>query len=310
MQEIVECVMNVSEGRNLATLKAITDEIQAIENSFLLHVCSDPDHHRSVVSFMGTPASIVRAAFFATTKAVELIDLTKHQGVHPRIGAVDVVPFVPIREVSMEQCVNIARQLGEQVGLETGIPVFLYGQAATRPGFENLAQIRKGGSEKLGELIESDPDQRPDFGPARIHPTAGAMAIGARPLLIAFNIIMNSSRVDLAHQIAGKIRESGGGLTGVKALGFHLAQRNRAQVSMNVTNYRQSPLLEIFNRVRQEAHRLGIGVEYSEIIGLAPQNALEGDAVRALQLHDFHPDQILENSIRRALENQESEDRR
>jgi glutamate formiminotransferase len=302
MQEIIECVMNISEGRDMAKLKTITDEIQTIENSFLLHISSDPDHHRTVISFIGTPSSIAQAAFAATTKAVELIDLTKHKGVHPRIGTVDVIPFVPISGVSMEQCVQIAHRLAEKIGRELKIPVYLYGEAATRPAFENLAHIRKGGFEQLGELIEKDPSKKPDFGPTRIHPTAGALAVGARQLLIAFNVYLESSDVEIAREIAASIRESGGGLAGVKALGFYIEHRDRAQVSMNVTAYRQSPLLQIFNRICAEAHRLGIEVDSSEIVGLAPQDALEEGAVGALRLKNFDPDQILENSIYKALE--------
>lgn len=302
MQEIVECVMNISEGRDMAKLESVADEIRAIESAFLLHVCSDPDHHRAVFSFIGTPCSIGHAAFAATTKAVELIDLTQHVGVHPRIGAVDVVPFVPVQGVSMEQCVQIAHRVAEKMGRELEIPVYLYGEAATRPAFEHLVRIRKGEFEKLGEHIGKDPSRKPDFGPTRVHPTAGGIAVGARQPLIAFNVYLESWDVDIARQIAASIRESGGGLAGVKALGFFIAHRNRAQVSMNVMNFRQTPLMKIFNRIRTEARRLGIGIGSSEIVGLVPQDALGKDAIRALKLEDFAPNQILENSIKRAMD--------
>ena len=294
--------MNVSEGRDAARLEAIADEIRAIENAFLLHFCSDPDHHRTVFSFIGTSSSIARAAFAATFKGVELIDLTQHQGVHPRIGAVDVIPFIPVVGVSMHQCVQIARQMAERIGRELEIPIYLYGEAATRPAFENLAHTRKGEFEKLSSQIENDPGRKPDFGPTRVHPTAGAIAVGARQPLIAFNVNLKNSDVEIARSIAAGIRESSGGLSGVKALGFYLRHQDRAQVSMNVTNYRQTPLLSIFNWICRKARRLGSEVASSEIVGLVPRDALGEDAVEALKLRDFDPDQILENSIQRALE--------
>ena len=193
---------DISEGRDVEKLEAIADEIQATENAFLLHICSDADHHRTVLSFIGTPSSIAQAAFAATTKAVELIDLTQHQGVHPRIGAVDVIPFIPIQGVSMEKCVQIAHRLAEKIGRKLAIPVYLYGEAATRPTFENLAHIRKGEFEELGEHIEKDPGKKPNFGPTRIHPTAGGIAVGARRLLIAFNVYLEGADVDIACEIA------------------------------------------------------------------------------------------------------------
>ena len=294
--------MNISEGRDRIKLEAIADEIQAIESSFLLHFCSDPDHHRTVFSFIGTPFSIGHAAFAATTKAIELIDLTQHRGVHPRIGAVDVIPFVPVQGVSMEQCVQIANRVAEKIGRELGIPVYLYGEAATHPAFEHLARIRNGEFEKFGEHLEKAPSRKPDFGPTRVDPTVGGIAVGARQPLIAFNVYLESLDVDIARQIATSIRESGGGLAGVKALGFFIAHRNRAQVSMNVMNYRQTPLLKIFSRICREARRLEIEVDSSEIVGLVPLDALEENSVKALQLKGFDPDQILENSIKRALE--------
>ncbi len=299
MQEIVECVMNVSEGRDAARLEAIADRIRAVENSFLLHFCSDPDHHRTVFSFIGTSSSIARAAFSATSTGVELIDLTQHQGVHPRIGAVDVIPFIPIEGVSMHQCVQIAHQIAGRIGRELEIPVYLYGDAATRPAFENLAQVRKEEFEKLSSQIE---DRDPDFGPARVHPTAGSIAVGARQPLISFNVYLASSDVEIARSIAAGIRESSGGLPGVKALGFYLERQNRAQISMKVTNYRQTSLVRVFSRIRREARRLGSEVDSSEIVGLVPRDALSEDAVEALKLRDFGPHQILEDSIEKAIE--------
>jgi len=308
MQEIIECVMNISEGRDIARLGAIADEIQSTENAYLLNVSSDPDHHRTVFSFIGPPSSIGHTAFAATTKAVELIDLTQHLGVHPRIGAVDVIPFVPIQGVSMKQCVQIARQVAEKIGRELGIPVYMYGEAATRPAFRHLVRIRQGEFENLGEHIEKDPSRKPDFGPTRVHPTAGGIAVGARQPLIAFNVHLESQEVAVARQIAAGIRESGGGLAGVQALGFFIPHRNQAQVSMNVTDFRQTPLLKIFNRICEEARLLRIRVDSSEIVGLVPQDTLGEDAIRVLKLKDFDPNQILENCIKRAME--QSADRR
>ncbi len=302
MQEIVECVMNISEGRVVAKIDAIANRIRSHSNSFLLNISSDPDHHRTVFSFIGTPASISDAAFAATTKAMALIDLTQHKGVHPRIGAVDVIPFVPVQGVSMDLCVKIAHRLAERIGRELQIPVYLYGEAAIRPACENLAHIREGEFEKLGGTIAQNPSRKPDFGPNRIHPTAGGVAVGARPTLIAFNVYLESSEVEIARGIAATIRERGGGLPGVRALGFHIAHRNQAQVSMNVTNYRQSSLVMIFDRICSEAHRLKVGVDSSEIVGLVPHDALGENAVEALRLKVFDPDQILENCIGRVLE--------
>jgi glutamate formiminotransferase len=302
MQEIVECVMNISEGRVIAKINAIADEIRANQHAFLLNTSSDPDHNRTVLSFIGTPSSISDAAFAATTKAIALIDLTQHRGVHPRIGAVDVIPFVPVQGVSMEDCVKIAHRLAEKIGRILEIPVYLYGEAAIRPAFENLAHIREGAFEKLGATITQNPGRKPDFGPIRNHPTAGGVAVGARQTLIAFNVYLKSSEVEIAREIAATIRESGGGLPGVKALGFHIAHRDRAQVSMNVMNYRRSSLLKIFKSICEEAHRLEVEVDSSEIVGLVPRDALGEDAVEALRLKDFAPDQILEHCIEKVME--------
>ena len=299
---VIEAVPNISEGRRGDVLTALADAVNQVPDVFLLNTSADPSHNRCVLSIVGPPAPLLDALLDIYEVALQSIDLRTHQGVHPRIGTVDVIPFVPISGVSMEQCVQIAHRLAEKIGRELKIPVYLYGEAATRPAFENLAHIRKGGFEQLGELIEKDPSKKPDFGPIRIHPTAGALAVGARQLLIAFNVYLESSDVEIAREIAASIRESGGGFAGIKALGFYIEHRDRAQVSMNMTAYRQSPLLQIFNRICAEAHRLGIEVNSSEIVGLAPQDALEEGALEALRLKNFDPDQILENSIHKALE--------
>ncbi|MDA2933763.1 glutamate formimidoyltransferase [Acidobacteria bacterium AH-259-D05] len=304
MQQIVESVINISEGRDANKLEAIATEIEAIANSFLLSYSADRDHHRSVFSFIGTPCSIFDAAFAATKKAVQLIDLRRHRGVHPRIGAVDVIPFVPIQGVSMDQCVEIARRLGEKIGLELEIPVYLYAEAARSPDFQNLAVVRKGQFEELKKQIKTDPQKKPDFGPTRIHPTAGGIVVGARQPLIAFNVYLNSSDVGVARRIAARIRESEGGLPGVKALGFYIEHQGLVQVSMNVTDYRQTSLLEIFLRVREEAQQLQTEVVCSEIVGLIPQDALDEETIQTLRFEDFDQSQILETRIAEVLEKQ------
>jgi glutamate formiminotransferase len=298
MQQIVECVMNISEGRNAAKLEAIAQEIETAPNTFLLDDSADPDHNRTVLSFIGTPSSIFDATFAAVKRAVQLIDMREHQGVHPRIGAVDVIPFVPVQNVSIKECVAVAHRLGKKISQDLRIPVYLYAEAALHPDRKHLSLIRKGQFEGLKEQIKLDPKRKPDFGPDCLHPTAGATAIGARQPLIAFNIYLNTSDVAQAREIAGLVRESGGGLPGVKALGFYIERKGLAQVSMNVTDCRRTPLLKIFKRVQKEARRLQTEPVSSEIIGLVPEGAIDQRTVAALQLENFHPGQILENRIR------------
>lgn len=297
MQPLVECVMNVSEGRDRAKLQAIAREIEAVPKAFLLDEAADPDHHRTVFSFIGTPSSIFEATFAAAKEAVQLIDMRAHRGVHPRIGAVDVIPFVPLRKVSMKECVKLARRLGEKISRLLQIPVYLYAEAALRPDFEHLAAIRKGQFEGLGEQIKSDARRKPDFGPNRLHPTAGATIVGARQPLIAFNIYLNTSDAARAREIADGIRGRAGGLPGVRALGFYLQHKGLAQVSMNVTNYHQTSLLKIFKRVEKEARRLQVGPVSSEIIGLVPSGAINELTIKTLRLEHFHSGQLLENRI-------------
>lgn len=301
MQEIVECVMNVSEGRDAAKLEAIAAEIEALPSAFLLSCAADPDHHRSVLSFIGTPASILEAAFGAVKKAVQLIDLRTHRGVHPRIGAVDVIPFVPIRGISMQECEAIARRLGKRIAQELQVPVYLYGEAATRPERRDLSVIRKGQFEGLVQEIKVNRAKKPDFGPNSLHPTAGATMIGARRPLIAYNICLNTSDDVVARKIAARIRESGGGIPGVKALGFYIDSKGLSQVSMNVTEYHETSLLKIFKRVGEEARRFQTEVVCSEIVGLVPQGALRKVMIRTLKLENFHSSQILEKRIAEVL---------
>ena len=290
--------MNVSEGRDALTLESIARKIETIPGVFLLELSADPDHHRSLFSFIGTPSSIFAASFAAVKEAGQLIDMRDHQGVHPRIGAVDVVPFVPVQNVSMKECVAVAHRLGKKISQTLQIPVYFYAEAALRPDREYLSVIRKDQFEGLDEQIKSDPRRKPDLGPGCLHPTAGATAIGARQTLIAFNIYLNTSDVGQAQKIAGLIRESGGGLVGVKALGFYIERKGLAQVSMNVTLYHKTSLLKIFKKVQKEARRLQAEPVWSEIIGLVPQDAINPRTIRTLHLENFHSGQILENRIR------------
>ncbi|HIP95975.1 MAG TPA: glutamate formimidoyltransferase [Anaerolineae bacterium] len=294
MQRIVECVPNFSEGRRQAVIDQIVTSISEVAGVRVLDVESDADHNRTVVTFIGEPEAVEEAAFRGIRRAAELIDMDEHQGAHPRMGATDVVPFVPIRGVTMEDCVEIARRLGARVGSELGIPVYLYEAAATRPQRVNLADVRRGEYEGIRQEIATNPQRAPDFGPRRMG-RAGATAIGARPPLIAFNIYLTSDDVRIAQVIAKAVRHSSGGLRYVKALG--LLVEGRAQVSMNLTNYRKTPIARVVEMIRAEAARYGVSIAESEIVGLVPQEALLDAAVHYLQLHRFSADQVLENRL-------------
>ncbi len=294
MKQIVECVPNFSEGQRKEVIDQIVAAIASVPDVIVLDVEADPDHNRSVVTFVGEPAAVEEAAFRSIAKAAELIDLRQHKGKHPRMGAADVVPFVPLRGVTMQECVEMARRLGKRVGEELGIPVYLYEEAATRPERRNLSDIRRGEYEKISEEIGKVPEREPDFGPARMG-SAGATAIGARPPLVAFNVYLNTSNVDVAKAIARAVRHSSGGLRYVKALG--LLVEGRAQVSMSITDFQGTPLLRVLDMIRSEAARWGVSVTESEIVGLVPEDALLDAAVASLQLHRFKKEQILENRI-------------
>ena len=302
MQKLVECIPNFSEGRREDVIQAIMDAITSVEGVVLLDHHSDPDHNRTVVTFVGAPSAVEEAAFQGIAKAAELLDLNHHTGEHPRIGAADVVPFVPIRGVSMAECVEMARRLGKRVGDELGIPVYLYEKAATRPERENLENIRRGQYEALKEEIGKNPDRDPDFGPKRLGP-AGATVIGARDPLIAYNVYLTTDDVAIANKIARAVRHSSGGLRYVKALGMLV--EGRAQVSMNLTNYRKTPIARVVELIRREAARYGVAVHHSELVGLAPEEALTDAARWYLQLDQFDPDeQILERRLYAALAEQ------
>ena len=282
MTAIVECVPNFSEGRDQRVLDALREAITSVPGVRLLDVQADAAHHRSVFTFIGTPEAASAAAFRAMRVARERIDLTQHQGEHPRMGATDVVPFIPVEGVTMDQCVELARKLGERVGTELSIPVFLYSRAATRPERESLPNIRKGQFEGLREQIGKDPAKTPDFGPNRIHPTAGCTAIGARPFLVAYNIYLDTGDVSLAEEIAKAIRTSSGGLPAVQAKGFEVG--GRAQVSMNLLDIDVTSPAKVFAEVSERAAAQGVRVHRSEIVGLLPERAVWDAAARFLKL--------------------------
>jgi glutamate formiminotransferase/formiminotetrahydrofolate cyclodeaminase len=296
---LIECVPNFSEARRPEVVDAITDAIRGVDGVRILDRHSDLDHNRTVITFVGSPTAVEEAAFQGIALAGKLIDLNHHQGEHPRIGAADVVPFIPISGVSMQDCVEIAHRLGHRVGDELGIPVYLYEAAATRPERRNLEYIRRGEYEELKELIASDPDREPDFGPQKIGP-AGATVIGARPFLIAYNVYLTTDDVSIAKKIARSVRHSSGGLRFVKALG--LLVDGRAQVSMNLTDFRKTPMAQVVELIRREAVRYGVATLHSELVGLIPQQALLDAAVWYLQLDQFEPDQVLETRLFTALQ--------
>ena len=299
MKRIVECVPNFSEGRRPEVVEAIRRAMER-PGVAILNVSSDVDHNRTVITLAGEPEAIEQAAFAGIAKAAELIDLNVHRGEHPRIGATDVCPFVPVSGVSMDECVAIARRVGERVGRELNIPVYLYEAAATRPDRVNLENIRRGEYERLKEEVGANPDRAPDFGPARAGP-AGATVIGARPFLIAYNAYLNTSDVYIAKEIAKAIRHSSGGLRYVKALGLEV--EGKAQVSMNLTDFRKTPIFRVVEMIRREAARHGCSIVKTELVGLIPQAALVDAAQWYLQIDGFTLDQVLENRIGETLAN-------
>jgi glutamate formiminotransferase len=294
MRKVVECVPNFSEGRRKEVIDQIAEAIGIVPGVHVLDVQSDADHNRTVVTFVGDPEAVEEAAFRGIGKAAELIDMNVHRGEHPRMGAADVVPFVPIKNVTMGDCVAIARRVGERVGRELDIPVYLYEEAATRPERRNLAEVRRGEYEGIKAEIETNPERTPDFGPQHLG-KAGATAIGARPPLIAFNVYLGTDDVDVAKAIARAVRHSSGGLRYVKALG--LLVKGKAQVSMNLTDYRKTPVHRVVEMIRREAERYGVAVIESELIGLIPNEALVEAAKFYLQLGGLSSDQILENRL-------------
>ena len=299
MTRLVECVPNFSEGRRPEVIAAIRDAIGATDRTAVLDVSSDASHNRTVITFVASAETAVDAAFAGIAKARELIDLTSHSGEHPRMGAADVVPFVPLEGTTMEDCIALARALGERVARDLDIPVYLYERAATRRERENLADVRRGEFEGIRDSIQSDPSRAPDFGRARVHPTAGAVAIGARPFLVAYNVYLGDrENLAVAKKVAKAVRGSSGGLKYVKGLGLEVD--GQAQVSMNLVDIDQTPMHRAFDAVKMEAAANGVAPTWSEIVGLVPERALFDAAVRHLQLDRFTMDQVLERKVRAA----------
>jgi glutamate formiminotransferase len=299
MQPLVECVPNFSEGRKPETVQRISETIAVVETACVLDTHIDPDHNRSVITFVASPEHVVEAAVQAVRRAAELIDMRMHHGEHPRLGATDVLPFIPISGVTMDDCVRLAHEAGKRIAHELSIPVYFYERAARRPDRVNLEDVRRGMLELLREQITTNPDRVPDEGAPVVHNTAGAIAVGARPFLIAFNVVLRSDDITLARQIAKAIRASSGGLPSVKALGFRLATRSCVQVSMNLVNYEVTGMEAAYEAVRREAEQLGVEIDSAEIVGLVPRAALNREAAYFSQLQDFSEAKILENQIAR-----------
>lgn len=296
MAKLVECIPNVSEGRRTEVIESIVGVIKEVPGVVLLDYSSDASHNRSVITMVGDPDSVGEAAFRLAKAARDNIDLNHHTGEHPRMGAIDVIPFVPIKEMSVAECVELSKKVGERIYNELSIPVFLYEESATAPNRKNLAAIRKGQFEGMAEKVKQD-KWHPDYGNDEIHPTAGVVAVGARAPLVAFNINLGTSDITVADKIAKIIRESSGGLKYVKALGVMLEDRNIAQVSINMCNYEKTPLYRVFELVRAEAARYGVNIIGSEIIGLTPMGALIDTAEYYLKIENFSRAQVLENRL-------------
>ncbi|MBU0685083.1 MAG: glutamate formimidoyltransferase [Thermoplasmatota archaeon] len=297
MPTIVECVPNFSEGRRKDVIDKIVYSIRAVPGIKILDVESDLDHNRSVVTFTGGKDTVQEGAFRGARAASELIDLNKHKGQHPRMGALDVLPFVPISGVTIDDCIEIAHKVGARIGKELKIPVYLYESAAKKPERVNLENVRRGEFEGLKQAILTDESRYPDFGPRMLHPTAGAVAVGVRMPLIAFNVDLKSTDVNIAREIAKKIRASSGGLPKVKALGFALEARGTVQVSMNLTDYTVTHISTVFEAVRKEAEERGVEIAESEIVGLIPLEAVCDLAAKFLGIRQFSSDQVLERRI-------------
>ncbi|MBI4051920.1 MAG: glutamate formimidoyltransferase [Elusimicrobia bacterium] len=295
---LVECVPNFSEGRDKSNIDAIVNAAKSVDGVRVLDVEMDADHNRSVLSFVASPEAALEACFLVARKSAELIDLNHHKGEHPRMGAVDVIPFIPVDGSTIEDCVQLAKKLGEKIGRDLKIPVYLYDRAAVRPERKDLASVRKGQFEGLREEIGKNPDRTPDFGPNKIHPTAGAVAVGAREQIINFNVNLLTQDMELGKAIAKKIRASSGGFPCVRAKEIHLEKKKQVQISTVLTDYRTTSIYTVFEAVRAEAMACGVEVVETEIVGLVPQASLVGYAVEGLKLKSFNPEaQILENRL-------------
>lgn len=297
MAKIIESVPNISEGRRKEVIEACVDEIRNTAGCTLMDYSSDESHNRTVITYMGSPEACEEAGIALAKKAAELIDLTKHEGEHPRMGAIDVMPFIPIKEATTQDCIELSKKVGKRIAEEVDIPVFLYESSASAPHRQNLAAIRKGQFEGMADKVQQE-GWEPDFGGKRIHPTAGVIAVGARPPLVAFNINLSTSDLSIASAIAKIIRRSSGGLEAVKAIGVMLEPRNIAQVSINMTDYTKTPLYRVLELVKAEAKRYGVHVVGTEIIGLTPMQAMIDSAQYYLQVEEFDSSvQIIENHL-------------
>jgi glutamate formiminotransferase / formiminotetrahydrofolate cyclodeaminase len=301
MKRLIECVPNFSEGRDPAKVDALIQAMSKVPGVWVLDHEMDADHNRCVITLAGEPDAVAEAALQGTGKAVELIDMTQHAGAHPRVGATDVVPFIPVEGVSLEDCVALARRVGQEIWKRYRIPVFFYEAAATRPDRVNLENIRRGQFEGLREELKKNHDRQPDVGEPKLHPTAGVTVVGARKFLVAYNVNLNTSDVGIANKIAKAIRFSSGGLRYVKSMGVDLKARNIAQVSVNLTDYEQTPMHRVYEMVKREAARYGAAPVGSEIVGLVPKKAIEMAADYFLQLENFSPSQVFENKLADAL---------
>src|SRR5256712_4281166 len=297
MKRLIECVPNFSEGRDAAKIDAIVAAMSDVPGVYVLDREMDADHHRCVITLAGEPDAVAEAAILGTGKAMELIDLTKHNGAHPRVGATDVLPFIPIEGVTIEDCVALARRVGNEIWKRYRIPVFFYEAAATRPDRVNLENVRRGQFEGLREELKKNLERQPDVGEPKVHPTAGVTVVGARKFLIAYNVNLNTSDVSIANKIAKAIRFSSGGLRYVKSMGVELKARNLAQVSINLTDFEQTPMHRVYEMVKREAARYGAMPVGSEIVGLVPKKAIAMAAEFFLQLESFSPAQVLENKL-------------
>ncbi len=296
MQKIIECVPNFSEGRNRTNIDKIVAPFKSQEGVKLLDIQRDEDHNRLVVTVIGEPEGMKKAVVAAMGEAIAVIDMRRHKGQHPRMGAVDVVPFIPVKNVSMAEAVALSKTVAAEASQKFHLPIFLYEASAERPERQNLAAIRKGQFEGMADKIK-DPNWAPDFGPAEIHPSAGVTAVGARMPLVAFNVNLGTEKIDIADAIARKVRTIGGGLQHCKALGIELAERGIVQISMNMTDYSRTALYRVFELIRIESRRYGVNVIGSEIVGLVPMAALVDTATYYLGLENFSPEQILESRI-------------
>jgi glutamate formiminotransferase len=299
---MIECVPNFSEGRDSAVIEGLVGAIAGVPGVGILHQTSDPDHNRTVITFAGEADAVVEASIRAAAQAGRSIDLNRHRGVHPRLGALDVLPFVPLRETPLEQCVELAHHAGQRIWSELGIPVYFYEAAALRPERARLENVRRAGFEALRvealhETALAGPSQQPDVGGPALHPTAGATIVGARNLLVAFNINLRSNDLAVARHIARRIRASNAGFAGVKALGLPLESRGLVQVSMNITSFEQAPLPLVHAEVARLAREMGVELAESELVGLIPRDALKGTSPEALGLAAFDPQRILENRL-------------